>query len=120
MVSRLAPRTLAVRLDSDGDVLLTGPALRALAAGSRTLDLLVSPSGLAAARLLPGLDELHVLAAPWAGHPPPPVDPGAMDDLLRTLSSRRYDKAVIFTSFHQSSLPIALLLRLAGVGRITA
>ena len=34
-----APRTLAVRLDSAGDVLLAGPALRALAAGSEHLTL---------------------------------------------------------------------------------
>jgi ADP-heptose:LPS heptosyltransferase len=30
------------------------------------------------------------------------------------------DEAVVFTSFHQSPLPLALLLRLAGVGRIAA
>ncbi|MEV6848036.1 glycosyltransferase family 9 protein, partial [Actinoplanes sp. NPDC051411] len=30
------------------------------------------------------------------------------------------DEAVVFTSFHQSALPLALLLRLAGIGRITA
>ena len=49
-------RILAVRLDSVGDVLCTGPALRPLRAGlpaGGSLDLLVSPAGAAAARLLP-------------------------------------------------------------------
>ncbi len=33
---------------------------------------------------------------------------------------RGIDEAVVFTSYHQSALPLALLLRTAGVGRITA
>ena len=65
---------LAVRLDSDGDVLLTGPAVRALAAGHPgPIDLLVSPSGLAAARLLPGVRDVLVFDAPWTGFAPPPA-----------------------------------------------
>jgi len=114
------PRTLAVRLDSDGDVLLTGPALRALSCGSRSLDLLVSPAGEAAARLLPGIEDVLVVDAPWAGHPAPRVDPPALEGLLHELARRQYDAAVVFTSFHQSPLPMALLARLAGVPQIAA
>jgi ADP-heptose:LPS heptosyltransferase len=36
------------------------------------------------------------------------------------VNERRYDCAVIFTSFHQSPLPMALLLRIAGVPSIGA
>ena len=50
-------RVLAVRLDNAGDVLLAGPALRALAAGADRLDLLVSDAGAPAAELLPGIDD---------------------------------------------------------------
>jgi heptosyltransferase III len=114
------PRSLAVRLDSDGDVLLVGPALRALAAGSRRLDLLVSPSGTAAAHLLPAVDEVLVFDAPWTGHRPPPVSPARFEELVVALRQRQYDEAVIFTSFHQSSLPMALVARLAGICSITA
>lgn len=113
-------RVLAVRLDSDGDVLLTGPALRALAHGAERLDLLVSPAGAAAARLLPGVDGVLVFAAPWTGYQPPPVDPVAVHALVAELTERRYDLAVVFTSFHQSPLPMALLARLAGIGRVAA
>ncbi|OMH29322.1 glycosyl transferase [Tersicoccus phoenicis] len=113
------PRILAVRLDSDGDVLLTGPGIRALAALG-DVDLLASPSGAAAGRLLPDVADVLVFDAPWSGFAPPPVDVDATRALVRDLAARRYDLAVIFTSFHQSPLPMALLARLAGIGRIAA
>ena len=113
-------RTLAVRLDSDGDVLLTGPALRALARGSTRLDLLVSPAGEQAARLLPGPHEVIVFDAPWTGYRPPPLDAAAVADLVERLRRNGYDRAVVFTSFHQSPLPMALLARLAGIPYIAA
>jgi lipopolysaccharide heptosyltransferase III len=113
-------RVLAVRLDSDGDVLLTGPAIRALAAGAERLDLLASSSGAAAASLLPGVDEVLVFDAPWSGFQPPALDPEAVTALVQQLAARRYDLAVIFTSFHQSPLPMALLARLAGIATVAA
>jgi lipopolysaccharide heptosyltransferase III len=113
-------RVLAVRLDSAGDVLLTGPALRALAATADRLDLLVSPAGEQAARLLPAVDRVLAFDAPWSGYRPPPVDPEAVETLVATLRRGRYDRAVVFTSFHQSPLPMALLARLAGIGWVGA
>lgn len=114
------PRTLAVRLDSDGDVLLMGPALRALRSGSSRLELLVSPSGEPAARLLPGVDEVLVLDATWTGLDPSPVDPAGLGALVEQLRSRAHDVCVVFTSFHQSPLPMALLARWAGIPRVAA
>lgn len=113
-------RVLAVRLDSDGDVLLTGPALRSLAATADGLDLLASPAGRAAGELLPGVDEVLVFDAPWSGYRPAPVDATAVQGLVSTLAGRRYDRCVVFTSFHQSPLPMALLARLAGIGVVAA
>ncbi|MFC8192974.1 glycosyltransferase family 9 protein [Cellulomonas sp. NPDC057328] len=108
-------RVLAVRLDSDGDVLLTGPAVRALAATADAVDVLASPGGAQAARLLPDVDDVLVFDPPWSGYAPPAVDPAAVQELVAMLAGRRYDRAVVFTSFHQSPLPAALVLRLAGV-----
>ncbi|GAA1757828.1 glycosyltransferase family 9 protein [Kocuria aegyptia] len=113
-------RTLAVRLDSDGDVLLTGPAVRSLARLGNPVDLLASPSGAAAARLLPDVAEVLEYSAPWSGFRPPPVDREATAALVADLAARSYDLAVVFTSFHQSSLPMALLARLAGIDRVVA
>ncbi len=41
------------------------------------------------------------------------------DRLVNYVRNSRITEAVILTSFHQSPLPLALLLRLAGVERIT-
>ena len=110
---------LAVRLDSDGDVLLTGPAVRALGRLGE-VDLLVSPAGRQAADLLPGVRSTLLFDAPWSGLSPAPVDAEAVLELVQRLSSAQYDRAVVFTSFHQSPLPTALVLRLAGVPLIAA
>jgi len=114
-----ARRVLVVRADSDGDVLLAGPAVRAVAA-SAAVTMLVSPAGRAAGRLLPGVDEVVVFDAPWSGYRPPPVDPGATAELVERVRSGRFDAAVVLTSWHQSPLPMALLLRLAGVPFVAA
>jgi ADP-heptose:LPS heptosyltransferase len=108
-------RTLAVRLDSLGDVLVTGPAVRALAAASDHLTLLCGARGLAAAELLPGVDDMLCWTAPWIDPEPVPVDRTDVEGLVDRVAAGRYDRAVVFTSFHQSPLPTALLLRLAGV-----
>ncbi|QCU78080.1 glycosyltransferase family 9 protein [Citricoccus sp. SGAir0253] len=110
-------RILAVRLDSDGDVLLTGPAIRALSALG-PVDLLASPSGAAAARLLPGVDTVLEYDAPWSGFRPPPVNAPATLRLVERLRRGGYGRAAIFTSFHQSPLPMALLARMAGIGHV--
>jgi heptosyltransferase III len=111
---------LAVRLDSDGDVLLTGPAVRALGATGQPVDVLASPAGLSAARLLPAVRRVVSFAAPWTGYRPPPVDPPVVEALVEELSAAGYARAVIFTSFHQSPLPMALLCRLAGIPYVAA
>jgi ADP-heptose:LPS heptosyltransferase len=117
---RAGPRTLVVRLDSAGDVLLAGPAVRAVAAGSRATAMLCGPHGEPAARLLPGVDEVLVHDAPWVGFDAPPVRRGSTDALLSSLAARRFDRALVLASHHQSPLPAALLLKLAGIPWIAA
>ncbi|MDG4780467.1 HAD-IIIA family hydrolase [Micromonospora sp. WMMD961] len=111
---------LVVRSDSAGDVLVTGPAIRAVAAGAQRVVLLCGPRGRAAAELLPGVDEIIEHPLPWIDPTPAPVDPQDMRNLVARLSALGADQAVVFTSFHQSALPLALLLRMAGIGRIAA
>lgn len=112
---------LAVRQDNLGDVLLMGPALRAIAAGSSgPLTLLCGARGEAAARLLPGVDEVLARTAPWIDPEPPPVRRTSCEAAVEAVARRAPEEAVIFTSYHQSPLPTALLLRLAGVPRIAA
>lgn len=112
--------TLVARQDSAGDVLLAGPAIRAVAAAGRRVVLLVGPRGHDAATLLPGVDEIVRWAAPWIDATPPPVEADRVAALVDRVRAESVEDAVILTSFHQCALPLALLLRLAGVGRITA
>ncbi len=56
---------LVVRLDSAGDVLLAGPAARAVAARADRVVLLAGPRGRDAAALLPGVDKVVA----WANNP---------------------------------------------------
>ena len=106
---------LAVRLDNEGDVLLTGPAIRSLAATSDRLTLLCGPSGRHAAALLPGVDEVLVWRAAWIDANPDPLRRDDVNGLVEAIAAAGIDRAVIFGSFHQSPLPTALLLRMAGV-----
>ena len=111
---------LVARLDSVGDVLVQGPLVRAVAAGADRVVFLAGPAGAEAARLLPGVDEVETWACPWILGDPLPVDPAdlaALTDRIRALAP---DEAVVSTSFHQSPLPLALVLRTAGVPRISA
>jgi ADP-heptose:LPS heptosyltransferase len=111
---------LAVRLDNEGDVLLAGPAIRALAHGADRVTLLCGPRGRRAAELLPGVDAVIVWRAPWIDPEPEPVERAAVEALVGELAALRLDAAVVFGSFHQSPLPTALVLRMAGVPFVAA
>lgn len=117
---RAQRRVLVARLDSEGDVLLAGPAVRAVAAHADSVVLLVGPRGRQAAALLPGVEEVLVWRAPWIDPEPEPVDPADVAALVDRLRGLGLAEAVLLTSFHQSALPLALLLRLAGVPRVSA
>lgn len=110
-------RVLVARLDSNGDVLLAGPAIRA-AAATGDVTLLCGPGGEQAARLLPGVTDVLVWRCPWVVTEPPPVSAPDIAQLTDAIRSRGFDVALVLTSFHQSPLPLALVLRLAGVPRI--
>ncbi len=105
---------LCVRLDSAGDVLLTGPAIRAVAAQAGVV-LLAGPEGEAAARLLPGPSQVLVWRCPWILAQPGPTTASEIAMLIERLSGHAFDGALIFTSFHQSALPTALVLRMAAI-----
>ncbi len=113
-------RLLAVRQDNNGDAILAGPAIRALATGADSVTLLCGPRGYPAAQLLPGVDATIVWEAPWIDASPKATDPADIARLVARVQAHGFDEAVIFTSFHQSPLPTALLLRLAGVKKVGA
>jgi ADP-heptose:LPS heptosyltransferase len=111
--------TLVVRLDSMGDVLVCGPAVRAVAEDG-PVTVLAGPHGADAAELLPGVREVLRWTCPWIVPDAPAVDRGDVQRLVARLDGRGFDRALVLTSFHQSPLPTALLLRLAGIGWVGA
>jgi ADP-heptose:LPS heptosyltransferase len=115
-----AGHVLVARLDSLGDMIVCGPAIRAVAARAERVTVLAGPEGAAAARLLPGVDEVITYDCPWIRADPAGVDRAAFGAIMQELARQSIDQALILTSFHQSALPTALLLRLAGVRRISA
>ncbi|MDF9279600.1 glycosyltransferase family 9 protein, partial [Arthrobacter sp. EH-1B-1] len=77
------------------------------------------PQGAAGARLLPGVSDVLVWDCPWITAPAPEVTHEHLNVLQEAVTAAGITEAVILTSFHQSPLPLAMLLRLAGVQRIT-
>jgi ADP-heptose:LPS heptosyltransferase len=116
----MSRHVLVARLDNEGDVLLAGPAIRAVAARAGRVTLLCGPRGAQAAKMLPGVDAVMVRRAEWIDPHPEPVDRAAIDAFVDELAARGFDEAIVLSSFHQSPLPLALLLRMAGVPTIAA
>jgi ADP-heptose:LPS heptosyltransferase len=111
---------LVTRLDSAGDVLLAGPAIRAVANGADRVILVHGPRGAEAAALLPGIDDVLEFRAPWIDPQPGRVDVDALDAFVDEVMAHGVDEAIILGSFHQSPLPTAVLLRQAGVPHVGA
>jgi len=100
--------TLVVRLDSMGDVLVCGPAIRAVAAGSSRTTVLAGPAGAEAALLLPGVDDIVVWDCPWISAPPPPVERAAMDGLVDRLAAERAVSTYTSWSAHELASMVEL------------
>lgn len=113
-----ARNILAVRLDNIGDVIMLGPALRAIKETSpeSRLTLLASPAGAQAAYLLPWVDDVITLRPVWqdvGGRIP--FEPERERQLIYQLAERRFDAALIFTSFSQDPHAAGYLCYLAGI-----
>ena len=109
---------LLVRLDNLGDVLLTTPAIHAIkgAAPHVKITLLASPVGAQVRHLNPDIDDVIVYEAPWMD------GKGVFSHnserelaVIHLLKEKEFDGAIIFTSYHQSSLPAAYLCYLADI-----
>lgn len=111
---------VVARLDSAGDVLITGPAVRAIATAHERVVFMAGPRGRAAAELLPGVDEVIEWQAPWVDFDSPALTRGHVEALVKLLHDLAPDRVFIFTSFHQSPLPMALVCRMAAVPWIAA
>lgn len=111
-------RVLAMRADNVGDVVMLGPALRALRAAlpDAHTTLLASPAGAQVAPMLPWVDEVMVERVVWQDASRRlPLDPRREQELIARISARAFHAALIFTSWAQSPWPGAYACYLAGV-----
>jgi ADP-heptose:LPS heptosyltransferase len=111
-------RLLAVRMDNIGDVVMLGPALRALADAipGAEISLLASPAGSQVAPMLPWIDEVIPHKAIWQDTSgASALDPSKEQELIENLRQKDFQAAVIFTSFSQSPHPPAYICYLAGI-----
>jgi ADP-heptose:LPS heptosyltransferase len=109
---------LAIRLDNIGDVVMTGPALRALrqAAPGAKITLMASPGGSQVAPLLPWIEDVITWRAVWQDiSQNAPMAPENEFELVNLLAAQSFDAAFIFTSFSQSPHPPAYACYLARI-----
>lgn len=112
-----AENILCIRLDTIGDVLMTTPAIRALKVSNPRcrITLLTSSAGVAAARLVPEIDQVIVYDAPWLKATAPRLNSRPEYEMVEELRRLNFDGAVIFTVYSQNPLPSAFLCYLADI-----
>jgi ADP-heptose:LPS heptosyltransferase len=112
-----ARNLLAVRLDNAGDIVMLGPALRAIKTTSPEcqITLLASPAGAKAAPLLPWIDSMLTWRSVWQDLGQLPFDPARENELIQLIAERAFDAAVIFSSFSQTPHVAAYVCYLAGI-----
>ena len=111
-----ARRLLVMRLDNIGDVVMTGPVLRALKENlpGASITLMASPGGKEAAPLLPWVDEVFAWRVLWQDIGRLSFDPAREWELIEALRGC-YDAAIILTSFKQTPHPAGYACYLAGI-----
>jgi len=96
-----------------GDLIMTGPALRALKETfSAKITVLTSSMAAGIAAFMPEIDEVIVCDLPWVKNQSTP-DPSRFYHTIEKLKAARFDAAVIFTVYSQSPLPTVMLAYLA-------
>jgi ADP-heptose:LPS heptosyltransferase len=112
-----ARNLLVVRMDNAGDIVMLGPALRAIKATTpeARITLLASPAGSKPAALLPWVEEVITWRAVWQDLGHLPFDPPRERELIDLLGERAFDAAFIFTSFSQSPHVPGYVCYLAGI-----
>ena len=112
-----ARRLLVMRLDNIGDVVMTGPVLRALKENlpDTSLTLMASPGGSKAAPLLPWVDDVLTWRVVWQDLGRLPLDPSREMGMIEAIKAGGYDGAVVLTSFKQTPHPAGYACYLAGI-----
>ncbi|TWR26232.1 glycosyltransferase family 9 protein [Mucilaginibacter achroorhodeus] len=111
---------LCIRPDNMGDLIMSGPAIRALkkSFGAR-ITLLTSIMAKGITLMMPEIDEVMVYDVPWV-KTAEIEDTKAFYDVIADIKNKNFDAAVVFTVYSQNPQPTAMLAYLAGVPQILA
>ena len=118
MLNGDALRVLVMRLDTIGDVVMLGPALRTLREQlpGAEITLMTSSEGREAATLLPWVDHVLVHDTPWQdGSSVNVLNSQEEVDLIYQLRESQFSMAMIFTSLSQSPSAAAYVCYMAGI-----
>jgi lipopolysaccharide heptosyltransferase II len=110
-----AKNILIIRADNMGDLIMSGPAIRALKQTfSSKITLLTSSMAAGIATYLNEIDDVIVFDLPWikTGEA---IAGDEIFTLVQQLKERRFDGAVIFTVFSQNAMPAAMIAYMAGI-----
>lgn len=112
-----ARNILVIRPDNIGDVIMLGPALRAVKETSpdARITLLASRAGASGAPLLPWIDDVIVWRTLWQDLGHLDFSPARERELIDLLAARHFDAALIFTSFSQTPHVPGYVCYLAGI-----
>jgi lipopolysaccharide heptosyltransferase II len=106
---------LCIRPDNMGDLIMTGPALRALkeSLGCK-ITVLTSSMAASVAKLMPEIDEVIIFDVPWVKNHLA-SDPKVFNETVKKIAEKQFDAAVVFTVYSQNPLPTVMLAYLAGI-----
>lgn len=112
---------LCIRPDNMGDVIMTGPAIRALKehCPDRKITLLTSKAGSAVAPFIPQIDEVIEYDPFWVKNDSSD-SVQEFNSIVQYIKEKDFDGAIIFTVYSQNPLPAAMLCYLAGIPNTAA
>jgi len=109
---------LCIRPDNMGDLIMSGPAIRALKQTfACKMTILTSSMAAGVVKHMPEIDDAVIFDLPWIKTDKAEND---LPGIITELKSRDFDAAVIFTVYSQSALPSAMLAYQAGIPRVLA
>ena len=111
---------LCIRPDNMGDLIMSGPAIRALKESfGAQITVLTSSMAKGIIKHMPEIDDAIIFDLPWVKTADTP-DPETFNRVVSVIKERQFDAAVIFTVFSQNPQPTAMLAYLAGIPKILA
>ncbi|MDF2431774.1 MAG: hypothetical protein JWP44_1405 [Mucilaginibacter sp.] len=98
-----------------GDLIMNGPALRALKVSfDAKITVLTSSMAAGIVEFMPEIDEVMVYDLPWV-KTTSIADSEGFIEIITKIKERKFDAAVIFTVYSQNPLPSVMLAYLAGI-----